>query len=143
MRNSKTFSVPSIADLPELAKELIRDFGDSKTWVFQGEMGAGKTTLIQAILCELGIGELEGSPTYSLVNEYITPKGESVYHFDLYRLNKPHEALDIGIEEMLYDGGLCLIEWPEIIEDLLPEETFWFNLSILDDNQKRSLTVCP
>lgn len=143
MRNSITYSVPSISDLPELAKELIREFGSSKTWVFQGEMGAGKTTLIQAILQELGIEELEGSPTYSLVNEYSTPKGESVYHFDLYRLNKQQEALDIGIEEMLYNGGLALIEWPEIIEDLLPEETFWFKLSILEDNQKRSLTVCP
>ncbi|MDG1347299.1 MAG: tRNA (adenosine(37)-N6)-threonylcarbamoyltransferase complex ATPase subunit type 1 TsaE [Crocinitomicaceae bacterium] len=143
MRNSKTYSVPSIANLPELAKELIRDFGSSKTWVFQGEMGAGKTTLIKAILHELGIVGLEGSPTYSLVNEYSTSKGESVYHFDLYRLNKTREALDIGIEEMLYGGGLCLLEWPEIIEDLLPEETFWFKLSILDDNQKRSLTVCP
>ncbi len=143
MPNSTSYTLPNLHGLSDFAAELIRLYGQSKVWAFRGEMGAGKTTLIQAILNNLGIQELNGSPTYSLVNVYETAHKEVVYHFDLYRLNLPQEALDIGIEDMLYGTGRCLIEWPEIIEDLLPDETIWFNLSILDDNQNRLLTVSP
>lgn len=141
MQNSRTFSISSIHDLPELAKILLAEYSSAKVWAFEGEMGAGKTTLIQAVLNELGIQELEGSPTYSLVNVYDSKSSRPVYHFDLYRLNSLEEALDIGIEEMIYGDGLSLIEWPEIAKDLLPKETFWFKLSILEENQLRSLTV--
>ncbi len=143
MQNSTTFPVPEVENLSILAGKLISQYDKAKVWAFEGEMGTGKTTLIQEILRKLGITNPEGSPTYSLVNVYYTPEGRPVYHFDLYRLESIEEALDIGIEEMIYDEGLSLIEWPEIAKDLLPKETIWFKLSILEDNQKRSLTVCP
>ena len=137
MRNSKTFSVPSIADLPELAKELIRDFGDSKTWVFQGEMGAGKTTLIKEICHQLGVAQSVQSPTFSLVNEYVDGKGNPVYHFDLYRLKNAQEAFDIGLEEYLDSGHLCLVEWPEQAEEFWTFEHLELNVSHVDDAHRK------
>jgi tRNA threonylcarbamoyladenosine biosynthesis protein TsaE len=141
MPNNRTFTIPSLLELPHLAKELLTEFSDAKVWAFEGEMGAGKTTLIQAVLKELGIQNLEGSPTYSIVNVYDSEAGRAVFHFDLYRLNSLEEALDIGIEEMIYGEGLSLIEWPEIAKDLLPKETIWFKLSILEEKQIRTLIV--
>lgn len=143
MPNSISYTIPKVEQLSDLAKELIANYGDKKVWAFEGEMGAGKTTLIQSVLKELGIKELEGSPTYSLVNVYDTDSNRSIYHFDLYRLESLEEAIDIGIEDMIYSDGLSLIEWPEIAKDLLPGETIWFKLSILEENQNRVLKVCP
>ncbi len=143
MPNKKTFVVPELTQLGDLAKTLIAEYEKAKVWAFEGEMGAGKTTLIQSILKEFGIVDPQGSPTYSLVNVYDTNEGRPVYHFDLYRLESLEEALDIGIEDMIYGDGLALIEWPEIAKDLLPEETIWFKLSILEENQNRVLIVCP
>lgn len=143
MPNSISYTIPKVDQLSDLAEELIAKYGNKKVWAFEGEMGAGKTTLIQSVLKELGITELEGSPTYSLVNVYDTESGRSIYHFDLYRLESLEEALDIGIEDMIYSNGLSLIEWPEVAKNLLPDETIWFKLSILEENQNRVLKVCP
>lgn len=141
MPSEKVIIIPSLADLPEIVRQIRLDFGNSKIWVFEGEMGAGKTTFIQELLRQIGVYEPEGSPTYSLVNVYDMPDGGRFCHLDLYRLNSAQEALDIGLEDMLYDGSSYLIEWPEIVKDWLPIETIWFKLSILEDNQKRQIIV--
>ena len=109
----------TLADLPVVAKEMLASLQDApRVWLFRGQMGAGKTTLSKELLKQLGIDQNVQSPTFSLVNEYQTNSGETVYHFDLYRLKNIQEALAIGIEEYLDSGHICLIEWPEQAEEL-------------------------
>tara|TARA_R110000737_G_scaffold324995_1_gene338166 strand:- start:37133 stop:37564 length:432 start_codon:yes stop_codon:yes gene_type:complete len=132
--------IREISELQLVAKQIIKDCYQAKVWAIEGEMGVGKTTLIQIILSQLGIEDLEGSPTYSLVNEYIAKDGREVFHFDLYRIEDQEEAFNIGIEEMIYSEGLSIIEWPEIVKDLFPIETVWLKLSILDDGKTRLLS---
>ncbi len=105
----------------QAAKQFIDFMGDNKVFAFQGSMGAGKTTLIKAICQELGVKESVTSPTFAIINEYKDNEGESIYHFDFYRINKLEEAFDFGYEDYFYSGNLCFIEWPEIVESLLPE----------------------
>ena len=107
---------------------------------FYGEMGAGKTTLIKAICKELGVMDNISSPSFSLVNEYITNKGDRVFHFDFYRINTTSEAFDLGYEEYFYSGELCLIEWPEKIEQLLPGVHTRINVHLMN-NDKRLVEV--
>jgi tRNA threonylcarbamoyladenosine biosynthesis protein TsaE len=121
----KTLQIKEIEDWKEAGKKLLDYAGSKRIFVFSGEIGAGKTTFIQALCALLGIQESVTSPTFSLINEYIreeTAPDEPVYHLDLYRLKKLEEAIDIGIEELLYSGRFCFIEWPELIEPLLEEE---------------------
>lgn len=109
----------TLADLPVVAKEMLTSLQEApRVWLFRGQMGAGKTTLSKELLKQLGIDQNVQSPTFSLVNEYQTKSGETVYHFDLYRLKNIQEALAIGIEEYLDSGHTCLIEWPEQAEEL-------------------------
>jgi tRNA threonylcarbamoyladenosine biosynthesis protein TsaE len=103
------------------AKQFIDLMGENKVFAFQGSMGAGKTTLIKAICEELGVKESVTSPTFAIINEYKDREGDSIYHFDFYRINKLEEAFDFGYEDYFYSGNLCFIEWPEIVESLLPE----------------------
>ena len=105
----------------QAAKQFIDLMGNNKVFAFQGSMGAGKTTLIKAICEELGVKESVTSPTFAIINEYKDREGESIYHFDFYRINKLEEAFDFGYEDYFYSGNLCFIEWPEIVESLLPE----------------------
>jgi tRNA threonylcarbamoyladenosine biosynthesis protein TsaE len=112
----------NLEDVPFVARELLEILGNRKVVAFYAEMGSGKTTLITAVLRAMGIEFPEGSPTYSLVNTYDSPYFGEVMHFDVYRLNSVEEALDAGIEEMLYSGAVCFVEWAEIIEPLLPED---------------------
>jgi len=108
-----------LSDLPRVAQELIEALKDApKVWLFRGQMGAGKTTLTKEILAQLGVTGSVQSPTFSLINEHQTELGQTVYHFDLYRLKNVQEALAIGIEEYLDSGNFCLIEWPEQAEEL-------------------------
>lgn len=107
---------------------------------FYGEMGAGKTTIIKAICEQLGVMDKISSPSFSLVNEYVTSKGEKIFHFDFYRLNKTSEAFDLGYEEYFYSGQLCLIEWPEKIEQLLPIPHTRINI-IVKENEIREMDV--
>ncbi len=125
----------SLQDLPEIAKEIISSV-QSKSLLFYGEMGTGKTTLIKEIVKQLGVDDVAHSPTFSLVNEYLSRKGESIYHFDFYRIEKEEEAYDIGIEEYFYDQNWCLIEWPEKVENLLPLESVEIRLSLNPDNTR-------
>lgn len=132
--------IESIEDLPRAAMEFIEAVGHRKTFAFQAEMGAGKTTFITAVLKAMGIEHPEGSPTYSLVNVYESVMFGRIYHFDLYRIEDENEALDIGIEEMLYANDICFIEWPEKIEHLLPDNTIWSYIRRNEDNS-RTLTI--
>lgn len=106
-------------ELPQAATEILKLAGNERIFLFQGEMGAGKTTLIKSICLKLGMTEMVSSPTYSIVNEYIYPGGK-IYHFDFFRIKSQAEALDIGFEEYLSSGDYCFIEWPENISDLWP-----------------------
>jgi tRNA threonylcarbamoyladenosine biosynthesis protein TsaE len=135
-----TFQIQNLEDIPATAQLFLEAFLHNKVFAFDGEMGAGKTTFISALLSAMGIQELEGSPTYSLVNTYDSAMYGKVYHFDVFRLKDEREAFDIGIEEMLYNGGICFIEWPEKIANLLPDNTIWVYIRKLDDNS-RTLTV--
>ena len=126
------YIVESVDDLRAVAVALLEDLGDRKIIAFDGAMGAGKTTFVQMILKAMGVEEVQGSPTYSLVNEYDSPMYDKIFHFDLYRLNSEEEAYDIGIEEMIYAENICFIEWPTHISHLLPEDTVWIKIRFND-----------
>lgn len=131
--------IDNLEALPAAARTFKELLKEHKIFAFKAEMGTGKTTFISALLKEIGVNDPAGSPTYSLVNEYETDMGQ-VFHFDLYRLESEEEAFDIGLEEMLYGSDICLIEWPEKIENLLPEETIWSYIRRNDDNS-RTITI--
>jgi tRNA threonylcarbamoyladenosine biosynthesis protein TsaE len=111
----------SLDEIQEVAKKVIAE-NPEKVILFHGQMGAGKTTFIKALAKELGVSDATSSPTFSLVNEYKTANGQPLYHFDVYRLKSESEALDFGIEDYLYSGNWCFIEWSEKIPNLLPEK---------------------
>ncbi len=108
----------------------------NKVVLFNGLMGAGKTTFIKALCRHLGVEDVTSSPTFSLVNDYETPEGKSIYHFDLYRINSEIEALDMGIEEYLYSGNWCFIEWPEKIPNLLPDNVTTVNIREIETRER-------
>ena len=127
--------VKSIDELRGAAKQLIKFADKEKIFLFYGDMGAGKTTLIKS-LCEcLGVHEPVTSPTFSIVNEY-DGEGTRVFHFDFYRLKNQSEALDMGYEEYFYSGNYCFIEWPEKIAGLLPPHYIRINIQVLDSNER-------
>ena len=134
------YKIDNLEDLPRIAQLFLEDFGYTKIFAFDGEMGVGKTTFISALLTAMGIKELEGSPTYSIVNVYESAMFGKINHFDMYRIKNDAEAFDAGIEEMLYSGGVCLIEWPEKVINLLPNNTIWVYIRKLD-NHSRTITV--
>jgi len=113
--------IETIESIAHAATEFISKMNGEKIFAFYGDMGAGKTTFIKAVCKELGVKENVNSPTFSIVNEYMGTKNTIIYHFDCYRLKNLDEAIDIGIEEYLYSGNLCFIEWPEKIASLLPD----------------------
>lgn len=116
--------IVSLVDLPSVASELLEAGKGLSVWFLIGEMGAGKTTLARQIVAQLGIDTNVASPTFSIVNQYGCEEEEVVYHFDLYRLKSEIEALDIGIEEYMNSGNICLVEWPEKIKSLWPNHYF-------------------
>ena len=127
------YIVNDLDGIRPIALDLLERLKTGSIVVLVGEMGAGKTTFTQSVLRAMGIEDLEGSPTYSLINEYESPYFGKVYHMDLYRLNSLDEALDIGIEELLYQNVICFIEWPEKISELLPDNTIWVYLRANED----------
>lgn len=125
----------SLADLPSVAAQIVAEM-QHPVILFFGSMGAGKTTFIKALCKVLQVEDEVSSPTYSLVNEYETEAGETLYHFDLYRLNSPEEALDFGVEEYLESGNICLVEWPEKIVDFLPERFGVIKIEAIENSRK-------
>ncbi|WP_259016356.1 tRNA (adenosine(37)-N6)-threonylcarbamoyltransferase complex ATPase subunit type 1 TsaE [Emticicia fluvialis] len=126
----------TIHDLDHTADTIIAKANGRTIWIFEGEMGAGKTTLIKAIAGRMGISGAVQSPTFSIVNEYLTATGNTVYHFDFYRLKQESEALDFGVEEYLDSGNICLLEWAEKVESLLPENCYTIRLSVIDEKSR-------
>jgi tRNA threonylcarbamoyladenosine biosynthesis protein TsaE len=127
-----TKRVCTLDELPALAQELLRST-DNRILAFFGEMGAGKTTFIKTLCRELGVVDEVQSPTFSLVNEYHTRDGQGVYHFDFYRIEDESELYDMGVEDYLYSGRYCFIEWPELGSSVLPSETLSVRIDREDD----------
>ena len=126
--------------LVNAAETFLKHFGENRIFAFYGSMGAGKTTIIKAICKALGAVDIVSSPTFTLVNEYRTSKGEILYHIDFYRIKKQEEVFDFGIEEYLTGESYCFMEWPELVEELLPEETINIRISV-DENEQRTLLI--
>ncbi|QQX76115.1 MULTISPECIES: tRNA (adenosine(37)-N6)-threonylcarbamoyltransferase complex ATPase subunit type 1 TsaE [Aequorivita] len=127
-------------DIGEIAEQLLKNSA-SNVFLFYGDMGVGKTTLIKELVKQLGVIETSSSPSFSIVNEYETPKG-AIYHFDFYRIKDIAEAFDIGLEDYLYSGAYIFIEWPEKIDRLLPEDANKINIKI-NNNGSRTLKFLP
>jgi tRNA threonylcarbamoyladenosine biosynthesis protein TsaE len=123
-----------------VAQQLLEKFPSDRIFAFYGGMGAGKTTFIKAICNQLFVGDVVNSPTFAIVNEYLRNDGGSIYHFDLYRLKSWQEMLDIGYEDYFYSGNYCLLEWPEKIENLLPESTIRVKIELTAERDRRIIT---
>ena len=121
------------ADLDRAAAEFLEKIGDNTLVAFFAPMGAGKTTFTTAICKALGVTDPVGSPTFAIVNEYLRADGDYMYHFDFYRISRLSEAIDIGLDDYLYSGCLCIMEWPENIEELLPEDTLRVTITVNPD----------
>ena len=136
--------IQNMDTIREAAREFINNIGSRKVFAFYGKMGAGKTTFIKAICEELGVEDVITSPTFAIVNEYtlnsqfLSLTSQSIFHFDFYRIKKLEEVYDMGYEEYFYSGALCFIEWPELIEELLPEDSVKVTIS---DNVDGTRTV--
>lgn len=129
-----------IENLDEIAaavREFVDAMGDRKVFAFYGKMGAGKTTFIKAVCEELGVTDVINSPTFAIVNEYVDGRGEPIYHFDFYRIKREQEALDIGFEDYVYSGNVCFMEWPEMIENILPDDTTKVTIEEDTDGSRR------
>lgn len=125
----------TLEEIPSIAKEIL-DTIKGRVLLFNGEMGAGKTTLIKEMAKQLGVEDVANSPTFSLVNEYQTNTNQTIYHFDFYRINSEEEAYDIGIEEYFHSDAWCFIEWGEKVENLLPLDIINININILSEYQR-------
>jgi tRNA threonylcarbamoyladenosine biosynthesis protein TsaE len=126
----------SLSEIDETAQYILKNGSGLKVLCFEGEMGAGKTTLIKAICKELNVVDEMSSPTFNIVNEYQDNNGSSVYHFDFYRIENTLEAVNIGTEEYFYSNDYCLIEWPDKVSALLPDQYLKININLVDQNQR-------
>lgn len=125
--------IENLKQLKQAAKTFLTLLKENNIFAFYGEMGAGKTTFINALLDEMGIEDHSSSPTFSIINEYYSPQFGAVYHFDFYRINDEMEALDIGVEDIIYGNDCCFMEWPSKIENLLPQNTVNVKISVEDE----------
>ena len=134
--NNMKIRITSLDNIREAAKAFLAGMGTSKVVAFYGKMGAGKTTFIKAICEELGVEDVITSPTFALVNEYTAGNGAPVYHFDFYRIKRLDEVYDMGYEDYFYGGNLCLLEWPELIEDILPDDAMRVSIMEQEDGSR-------
>ena len=132
--------IPHIGDLPEAARQFVDAMGERRVFAFYGPMGAGKTTFIKAVCEALGVEDVINSPTFAIVNEYQDGQGRPIYHFDFYRLKRAAEAYDIGFDDYVYSGHVCFMEWPEVVEELLPDDVVRVKIEEGDDGS-RTLTL--
>ena len=137
--------IKDIAQIREAAQQFVEQIGDRSVFAFYGKMGAGKTTFIKAVCEELGVDDVITSPTFAIVNEYsltshLSPLTSKIYHFDFYRIKKLEEVYDMGFEDYFYSGDLCFIEWPELIEEVLPEDAVRVTIEALPD-ESRKITI--
>ena len=128
-------TVTSLCGLQPAAVKLLGAYSDRRVFAFYGKMGAGKTTFIRVISSVLGAVDVVQSPSFAIINEYKTFKGESIFHFDFYRIRKSEEIFDIGYEDYLYSGSYCFIEWPELVEELLPADVVKVKITGEDQRQ--------
>lgn len=128
--------IPDLEHIDQAAREFLERTAEHRLLAFYGAMGAGKTTFTVALCKALGVQDSVCSPTFTIVNEYETADGEPMYHFDFYRIRNNAEAMDIGIEDYFYSGCLCIMEWPENVEDLLPEETLRVTITVRPDQSR-------
>lgn len=132
----KVLLAKNLEDLPGLASAILNELPEERIFAFAGKMGVGKTTFIKEFCKVLEVPEIVSSPTFSLVNEYTSSKFDSIYHFDFYRIKKVEEVYDIGYEEYFFNNNYCLIEWPEMVIDLLPDRYVKINMDISDDGDR-------
>ena len=130
-----SIKIKDIDHIREAAREFIEHIGDHRVFAFYGKMGAGKTTFVKAICEELGVDDVITSPTFAIINEYSLPSN-SIYHFDFYRIKKLEEVYDMGYEDYFYSGALCFIEWPELIEDILPDDAVRVSIAEQEDGSR-------
>ncbi len=128
--------INSLDDINAAAQQFVAAMRGRRIFAFYGKMGAGKTTFIKAVCEELGVKDVINSPTFAIVNEYLDGRGETIYHFDFYRFRRASEAYDIGFDDYVYSGNLCFMEWPELIEELLPDETVRVTIEELPDGSR-------
>ena len=126
----------TLQQIEQTAQAVVNAMKNNQLFAFYGQMGAGKTTLIKAICRQLGVQEEVNSPTFAIVNEY-EGTHQTIYHFDFYRINRPEEALDFGLYDYFDSGNPCLMEWPECIEPLLPDDTVKINITVIDENTRK------
>ena len=132
-----TITIKTTDELDNAAKKFVGEMGDNTVFAFYGTMGAGKTTFIKALCKELGVDDEVNSPTFAIVNEYRSATtAELIYHFDFYRIRKIEEVYDMGYEDYFYSGAICLIEWPELAESVLPEDTVRVKVEVKDDGSR-------
>ncbi|MBR5694865.1 MAG: tRNA (adenosine(37)-N6)-threonylcarbamoyltransferase complex ATPase subunit type 1 TsaE [Paludibacteraceae bacterium] len=128
--------IKDLSSIRETAKEFVSQMDNHKVYLFYGSMGAGKTTFIRAICEELGVKDTVNSPTFAIINEYTDGDGNPIYHFDFYRINKVEEAYDFGYEDYFYSGNVCFVEWPEMIEELLPADAVKVSIQEKEDGTR-------
>lgn len=136
---TKRIRITNLSEYPQAAAEFIRAIGDRRIFAFYGKMGVGKTTFIKSLCDELGVTDTVNSPTFAIVNEYADGNGEPIYHFDMYRIKSVAELYNLGYEDYFYNGALCLIEWPELAEELLPEDTVKVSI-VEEEDGTRTIT---
>ncbi len=136
----ETVRCSALNDLQAAAIDVLKKYSERRVFALFGEMGSGKTTFIKAICEQLGVIDVVSSPTFVIINEYLDSEGESVYHFDFFRLKNKNELLDIGYEDYLYSGDYCFIEWPEKYEELLPENCVYIKIKIDYADQSRLIS---
>lgn len=140
LKMQSSFEIKSIGDLPVVAAAFLEQYPDDRLFAFYGSMGAGKTTLIKELCHALGSLDIVTSPTFTLVNEYVAASGGSIFHFDFYRINRLSEVFDFGIEEYFDGGRYCFMEWPELIEEILPDEVVKVRI-VVNDDESRTLEI--
>lgn len=132
---NREFVVRDLSQLEELAKLFINEYlPQARVFAFEAEMGSGKTTFIKSVCHQMNVDDIINSPTFSIVNEYYSKNiDDIIYHFDCYRMKDVQDAINIGFEDYVYSGKYCFIEWPEVVSDLLPEDTIWISINIEQD----------